>query len=160
MDMESHRPIWAVDRWEPARPEWRFPNLTATKLRSEAMQETQTSDFETAGTTIPASRVNGTAVYNANGEHLGHIEDIILNKQSGLAEYAVMSFGGFLGIGERYHPLPWRSLRYEETEGGYVVNVSRDQLERGPTYGVDEEPDWNDREFKEGIYAHYGYPMI
>jgi len=124
------------------------------------MQEIPTRDLETtSGANIRASRVNGTNVYNAEGEHLGHIDDVVLNKQSGIADYAIMSFGGFLGIGERYHPLPWRSLTYDPTHGGYVISVSRDQLERGPTYGVDEEPDWDDREFNERIYSHYGYPL-
>jgi sporulation protein YlmC with PRC-barrel domain len=124
------------------------------------MQEIQNRDLGTNGANIRASRVNGTDVYNADGEHLGHIDDVILNKQSGIADYAIMSFGGFLGIGERYHPLPWRSLTYDPGQRGYVVSVSRDQLERAPTYGEGEEPDWDDREFSERIYGHYGYSLV
>jgi sporulation protein YlmC with PRC-barrel domain len=124
------------------------------------MQEVHNRDLGTNGANIRASRVSGTDVYNADGEHLGHIDDVILNKQSGIADYAIMSFGGFLGIGERYHPLPWRSLTYDPGQHGYVVSVSRDQLERAPTYGEGEEPDWDDREFSERIYSHYGYPLV
>ena len=57
--------------------------------------------------------MKGTDVYNGNGEHLGHIDDIVLGKRDGHAEYAIMSFGGFLGMGEQYHPLPWQSLTYD-----------------------------------------------
>ena len=72
---------------------------------------------------IRATTVKGTDVYNGEGEHLGHIDDIVLGKETGHAEYAIMSFGGFLGMGEKYHPLPWQSLHYEPERGGYVVNV-------------------------------------
>jgi sporulation protein YlmC with PRC-barrel domain len=66
---------------------------------------------DTHGRLIAASQVNGTNVYNFGGEKLGSIYDVILDKQTGQVEFAIMSFGGFLGIGERYHPLPWRVLK-------------------------------------------------
>jgi sporulation protein YlmC with PRC-barrel domain len=61
---------------------------------------------DTGGRMIAASKVNGTSVYNAAGEKLGSVYDVMLDKISGHAEYAILSFGGFLGIGEKYHPLP------------------------------------------------------
>jgi hypothetical protein len=109
---------------------------------------------------IRASTVRGTAVYNGEGQHLGHIDDIVLTKREGRATYAIMSFGGFLGIGEQYHPLPWQSLTYDPALGGYVVNVSRDQLEGAPSYHPDAEPDWNDPDYDRRILTHYGYPLI
>ena len=109
---------------------------------------------------IRATTVKGTDVYNGEGEHLGHIDDIVLGKESGHAEYAIMSFGGFLGMGEKYHPLPWQSLHYEPERGGYVVNVSRDQLEGAPSYAAEEEPDWNDPDYGRRLQGYYGYPMI
>ncbi len=75
---------------------------------------------DTGGQLIAASKVNGTAVYNGDGEHLGSVYDILLDKRSGHADYAILSFGGFLGIGDRYHPLPWSQLRYDTQLGGYV----------------------------------------
>jgi sporulation protein YlmC with PRC-barrel domain len=117
-------------------------------------------DVPTGDNSIRASRVQGTKVYNAAGEHLGHIDDLVINKRSGKTEVALMSFGGFLGIGERYHPLPWNSLTYEPSQGGYVVNLSREQLENAPSYGTSDEPDWNDRAYNERIYTYYGYPYI
>ena len=109
---------------------------------------------------ILATTVKGTDVYNPEGQHLGHIDDIVLKKSDGRAAYAIMSFGGFLGLGEQYHPLPWQSLTYDTGREGYVVNVSREQLEGAPSYRPGEEPDWNDRAYGERIYTHYGYPVM
>jgi sporulation protein YlmC with PRC-barrel domain len=87
---------------------------------------------------ISSERVTGTSVYNANGDKLGSIETVMIDKQSGQVRYAVMSFGGFLGIGEKYHQLPWDGLRYDEAKGGYIVNISREALEGAPSYDRDE----------------------
>ncbi len=90
------------------------------------------------GTLIAADKVVGTAVYDAAGERLGTIDSIMLNKRSGKVAYAVMSFGGFLGIGERYHPLPWDVLTYDDAKGGYNVQHSADDLRKAPNYSRDE----------------------
>ncbi|MBI2736363.1 MAG: PRC-barrel domain-containing protein [Rhodospirillales bacterium] len=96
----------------------------------------------TPNTLINAERVEGTSVYNAQGDKLGSIDDIMLDKVSGKAIYAIMSFGGFLGIGEKYHPIPWSALNYDESKGGYVVNLDKQMLERAPTYDMDEDFLW------------------
>ncbi len=88
----------------------------------------------TGGNLIAAERINGTNVYNLRGEKLGHVEDIMIDKATGKAIYAVMSFGGFLGIGEKQHPLPWSTLKYDQRQGGYVVDLDRKLLEAAPTY--------------------------
>ncbi len=119
------------------------------------MQDTMVSHDQ-----IRATTVKGTDVYNAEGEHLGHIDDIVLGKVDGKATYAIMSFGGFLGIGEQYHPLPWQSLTFDPARGGYVVNVSRSQLEGAPTYRTGDEPDWNDPTYADRLRGYYGYPMV
>ena len=89
-------------------------------------------------TAILASKVNGTSVYNSAGESIGHVEDVVLDKMSDRIIFAVVGFGGFLGIGEKYHPLPWSQLDYDENLGGYRVNLSREQLERAPSYDLDD----------------------
>lgn len=109
---------------------------------------------------IRASTVKGTDVYNPEGEHLGYIDDVVLTKADGRAAFAIMSFGGFLGIGEKYHPLPWQSLSYDPERGGYVVSVSRAQLEDAPSYAAGDDPDWNDPLYGDRLRGHYGYPMI
>jgi sporulation protein YlmC with PRC-barrel domain len=91
---------------------------------------------------IAASKVKGTIVYNADGQNLGSIYDVMIDKRSGMVAYAVLSFGGFLGLGENYHPLPWKQLAYSEQYGGYLVNLSRDFLRGAPAYAVSDAPDW------------------
>lgn len=108
------------------------------------------------GDLIAASKVNGTAVYNGAAEHLGSVYDVMINKSSGQVAYAVMSFGGFLGMGERYHPLPWKSLTYDPVIGGYVVNVTRDQLEKAPSYERDETP-WADPAYGPRVSDYYRF---
>ena len=88
----------------------------------------------TSGNLIAAERVNGTDVYNTRGEKLGHVKDIMIDKVSGKAIYAIMSFGGFLGMGEKQHPLPWQTLKYDPRQGGYVVGLDKRTLEQAPTY--------------------------
>ncbi|WP_241671487.1 PRC-barrel domain-containing protein [Dankookia rubra] len=77
---------------------------------------------------MASDKVEGTAVYDRNGSRLGSVYNVMIDKYSGQVAYAAMSFGGFLGIGERYHPLPWRMLTYDTGLGGYVVDVSREKL--------------------------------
>ena len=91
---------------------------------------------------ISAGKVTGTNVYNTGGGHLGEIHDVMIDKRSGKIAYAVMPFGGLLGVGERYHPLPWAKLKYDTRQGGYVVGINADQLEDAPTYGANEMPAW------------------
>lgn len=113
---------------------------------------------DTGGQLIAASKVNGTAVYSRAGEKLGSIYDVMLEKVSGEASYAIMSFGGFLGIGDRYHPLPWHELTYDPEMGGYVVDLDRSRLEGAPSYTADETTMWDDPEYGRRIDEYYDLP--
>ena len=104
---------------------------------------------------ISSDRVEGTPVYRSNGEQVGTIDQLMIEKLSGKVAYAVMSFGGFLGIGEDYHPLPWSLLTYNPKLGGYEVNVSEDQLKAAPKYGRNENWDWSDRQRDEAVNKYY-----
>jgi len=117
------------------------------------------ADVSTDETTnlISADKVTGTSVYNRQGEKLGSVYEVMLNKMNGQVAYAVMSFGGFLGMGESYHPLPWRALTYDTRQGGYVVDIDRNRLEKAPYYGAGAEPDWADRTYTHGIDTYYGF---
>jgi hypothetical protein len=101
--------------------------------------------------------VNGTTVYNRAGEKLGSIYDVMLEKISGRAEYAIMSFGGFLGIGDRYHPLPWQALTYDPSQGGYVVNIDRSRLAGAPSYAANETGMWEDPAYGRQVNDYYGF---
>lgn len=107
-------------------------------------------------TLIAASKVNGTNVYNKTGESLGSIHDVMLNKLDGRVIYAVLSFGGFLGIGQKYHPLPWSQLTYSDQYGGYILNLDKQQLEKAPSYGVSDAPDWESSSYRGDIDGYYG----
>lgn len=106
---------------------------------------------------IASDKVEGTDVYGSDGKHIGSIERIILEKRSGRVAYAVLSFGGFLGIGHDHYPLPWPKLNYDETVSGYRVDVTKDQVESAPHYASGEDYDWN-RDNGRVIYDHYGVP--
>jgi len=89
---------------------------------------------------IASNKVEGTAVYNRMGEKLGEVYNFMVGKRSGRVAYAVISFGGFLGIGLRYHAVPWNALTYFPTQGGFVIDTTRDRLMNAPHYGSDEDP--------------------
>ena len=105
---------------------------------------------------IAGSKVSGTRVFNTAGENIGEIQDVMLDKATGKVGYAVMSFGGFLGIGADYHPLPWALLRYDESVGGYVVDLDKTELEGAPAYPANATPDWGDRAFESKLHDYYG----
>jgi PRC-barrel domain len=130
------------------------PSGVAKHHSLEAMMEATT---ETT-TLISASKVNGSAVYNTAGESIGKIYDLMIDKVSGKVAYGVMSFGGFLGMGESYHPLPWTLLRYDPGIGGYVINISKQKLEGAPNYAAGSNPAWGDRAYDEKVYGYYGTP--
>lgn len=100
---------------------------------------------------IPASRVIGTNVYNTSGETIGTIEDVMLDKLSNGIMFAVIGFGGFLGIGERYHAIPWS----DKGRGGYVVPFSKEQLKAAPSYSVNELTEDDGRLARDASYEHY-----
>ncbi len=83
----------------------------------------------------------------------------MLERISGKASYAIMSFGGFLGIGDRYHPLPWQSLTYDPRQSGYVVDIDRSRLEGAPSYAATDTSAWNDPAYGRQVNDYYGVPM-
>jgi hypothetical protein len=105
---------------------------------------------------IGSDKVEGTSVYRSNGEKVGSIERIMIDKISGKVAYAVMSFGGFMGIGEDYYPLPWSLLKYNPRLDGYEVNITEQQLKGAPRYGKHESWDWSDRSREQKVYEYYG----
>ena len=107
------------------------------------------------GNLISADKVEGTAVYNRRGEKLGSVKDIMIDKVSGKVAYAVMSFGGFLGMGSDLHPLPWSVLDYDTGQGGYVVDVDKKTLEGAPRYGAGEDASWSDPAWGRKVHDYY-----
>jgi hypothetical protein len=89
---------------------------------------------------IASNKVEGTAVYNRQGEQLGDVYNFMVGKRTGRVAYAVMSFGGFLGIGQRYHALPWNVLTYDTEKGGYVIDADKDRLSAAPSHQAGDDP--------------------
>jgi sporulation protein YlmC with PRC-barrel domain len=109
---------------------------------------------------IAAHRVQGAAVYNTALEKLGVIEDIMLDKRCGRVAYAVLRFGGFLGFGDRYFPLPWAKLTFSDELEGYIVDIDRATLEGAPSYADHASADWDDEAWHRNVHAHYGVPPL
>jgi len=89
---------------------------------------------------IASNMVEGTAVYNNNGEKIGRIINFMVNKQTGQVEYAIMSFGGFLGLDHDHCPIPWKKMNYVIAHHGFVVNISAEKLAKAPKHHGDNTP--------------------
>jgi hypothetical protein len=111
-----------------------------------------------AGTVISSDRVEGTAVYNTAKEKLGSIDDLMIDKMNGRVRYAVMEFGGFLGMGTDRYPIPWDMLNYDTELDGYVVPLDKDKLGGAPKYPADEVPQF-DTAYTDRVYGYYGVPL-
>ncbi len=112
-------------------------------------------DNETAGL-IGSDKVEGTAVYGADGEKIGAVARVMIEKVSGKVSYAVLSFGGFLGIGDDYYPLPWPSLKYNVDLGGYQTMIPIDKIKDAPKYERSGTWDWANRERARSLDDYYG----
>jgi PRC-barrel domain len=122
----------------------------ATQTQAKPLSKRETSNL------FDSDKVEGTPVYRPNGESIGQIERVMIDKLSGKVAYAVMSFGGFLGIGQDYYPLPWSVLTYNPSLGGYEVNITERQLKNAPKFSRNESWDWADRARTEKISHFYG----
>jgi sporulation protein YlmC with PRC-barrel domain len=106
---------------------------------------------------IASNKVEGTAVFDSRGERLGSVYNFMVDKFTGQVAYAVMSFGGLFGLGESYHPLPWRALRYDTKLGGYVIDVDADRLGHAPHYREGEDP-FEDPAYGQALEDFYDKP--
>ncbi len=102
--------------------------------------------------------MEGTTVYDANGNNIGSIKRLMIEKVSGKVAYAVMSFGGFLGMGGEEHAIPWAKLHYDTSLGGYRTDTTEEQVRGAPAFYREEGYDWADRVKERGLADHYGVP--
>ena len=124
-----------------------------------AMAAARTVDRTETVSLIGSDKVDGTAVYGADDGKIGSVERVMIDKISGKVAYAVVSFGGFLGMGEDYYPVPWPNLKYDTRLGGYRVGITEDQLKGAPKYNRNREWDWSDRANDRRVYDYYGTPI-
>ncbi|MEP7314357.1 MAG: PRC-barrel domain-containing protein [Pseudomonadota bacterium] len=107
---------------------------------------------------ITAKKVIGTTVKDTSGEKIGQIEDVVLDKKSSNIMFAVVGFGGFLGMAEKFHPLPWSSLDYNSAENAYVVNYTKDQLKAAPSDSIEALTKGDGAAYRERAYDYYQTP--
>ncbi|WP_127143385.1 PRC-barrel domain-containing protein [Pelagibacterium montanilacus] len=116
-------------------------------------------DRKETASLIGSDKVEGTKVYSMDGDHIGSIERVMLDKYSGQVAYAVLSFGGFFGIGDEHYPVPWAKLTYDEDLGGYRTDLSKEQVENAPrVHRNDDDRAFNEKTAGIGIYNYYGIP--
>ena len=136
---------WAIGRsWQGERHrdyrDTRFQPNRQWESRSNRSAPSRSVEIDETGDLIASSKVEGTAVYNRNGEKLGSVHNFMVGKRSGRVAYAVLSFGGLFGMGESYYPLPWNALTYDTEFGGYVVGIDKNQLSNAPSYSAGQDP--------------------
>jgi hypothetical protein len=105
---------------------------------------------------ISSDKVQGTTIYNSRGDDLGEVDDLMIDKVSGKVAYAVVTFGGFLGMGAQRRALPWSVLTYDTTRNGYVVDAMDDVIRNTPA--ADDEATYSDREWGTRLHQHFGVP--
>lgn len=103
-----------------------------------------------------ATTLAGDSVRNASGESLGSVDEIMLDIPSGRIAYAVLSFGGFLGMGNKLFAVPWSALSVDEDEKCFILDVDKQTLETAPGFDKDNWPDMSDTSWGSGIFEHYG----
>jgi hypothetical protein len=102
---------------------------------------------------ISSEDAEGTNVYDPKGTKIGDIDHLMIDKVSGSVRYAVMSFGGFLGLGHSHYPVPWGALKYDTNLGGYVTSITERQLQDAPEFSDDS---WTNRNWEQKTHTHYG----
>jgi sporulation protein YlmC with PRC-barrel domain len=103
---------------------------------------------------ISSDKVEGTTVYNPAGEKLGSIDDLMIDRQTGQVRYAVLEFGGFLGLGTDRYPIPWSMLKYDDGRSGYIVPLDKMRLEKAPKYSDERVPTY-DTAYGQSVNSYY-----
>jgi sporulation protein YlmC with PRC-barrel domain len=110
---------------------------------------------DTLSTVISSDKVEGASVYNPAGDKLGSIDDLMIDRHSGQVRYAVLEFGGFLGMGTDRYPIPWSMLKFDAGREGYIVPLDKAKLEKAPKYPGERIPTY-DTEYGNRVNSYYG----
>jgi hypothetical protein len=105
---------------------------------------------------VASDRVEGTVVRRLSGERIGSIQRLMIDKVSGNVAYAVLRFGGFLGMGEKHLPIPWEKLKYDTATQAYQVSITEAELAAAPSYAAGGEFDWGNRKSETELHNYYG----
>lgn len=105
-----------------------------------------------------ADTLSGNDVYNKKGEDLGTIKEIMLDMRNGRVAYAVLSFGGFLGMGEKLFAVPWSALSLDTENKRFVLDVEKERLKSAPGFDKGKWPNMADPSWAKAIHTYYGTP--
>lgn len=105
---------------------------------------------------LSADSIEGDKVKNAKGEDLGEIKSIMLDLEHGRIAYAVLSFGGFMGLGDKLFALPWSAMKLDTRDHAFILDVPKEKLEKAKGFDKDDWPDFADPSFRTSTYSHYG----
>jgi len=122
------------------------------------MAQTAAASRMTGKPLIESDRVEGTTAYDPSGKKIGSIKRLMIDKMSGKVAYAVMSFGGFLGMGEEEHTIPWNKLDYDTDLGGYRTDITEEQLRGAPTFYRERDYEWSDRTRERQLHDYWRAP--
>jgi hypothetical protein len=137
---------------------WMGPASDGSLTEEENMAQTGARGVMTGKPLIESDRVEGTAVYDRSGNDIGSIKRLMIEKLSGRVAYAVMSFGGFLGLGAEEHTIPWNKLEYDTSLGGYRTDITEEQLRGAPTFYRDRDYNWSDRDRERELHDYWNAP--
>ena len=122
------------------------------------MTVTDTASRMTGKPLIESDRVEGTTVYDRRGNKIGSIKRLMIEKVGGKVAYAVMSFGGFLGLGKEEYTIPWNKLDYDTSLGGYLSDITEQQVQGAPTFYRDPAYEWSDRNRERELHDYWRAP--
>jgi hypothetical protein len=147
----------AMKRSDTLRAEEHLPRQSVFFFVTE---EDSMAIEESTGSLIGSDKVEGTAVYGANNEKIGSIERVMIEKTTGQVSYAVLSFGGFFGLGNDHYPVPWNLLKYDTELGGYRTDISGNRMKGGPKHGTETVWDWSARSKEVDDYYSDGRGIV
>jgi sporulation protein YlmC with PRC-barrel domain len=131
-------------------------SASVARQDSDTISRNDVRDGFSAPRVISAGTLSGDRVHNPAGEVLGIIEEIMIDIGTGRIAYAVLSFGGFLGIGDKLFAVPWSALRIDDGTREFILNLSREQLDNAPGFDKHDWPDMANPDFGNAIHSHYG----
>jgi sporulation protein YlmC with PRC-barrel domain len=131
--------------------------MAINRERSTDIGDTKEKRARNVRRVLSAGTLAGDRVRNSAGDDLGKIEELMIDVPTGRVAYAVLSFGGFLGMGNKLFAIPWEALTLDEVEHEFILNVDKQTLEAAPGFDKDKWPDMADPNFGSQIYSHYGY---
>jgi sporulation protein YlmC with PRC-barrel domain len=155
----------AVRSWAPT-PEplavspWAVAAPRPSKLLHQegTMAGTDAPGVMTGKPLIESDRVEGTAVYDRNGNRIGSVKRLMIDKKTGQVAYTVLSFGGFLGLGSEEYTIPWNKLDYDTSLGGFKTDIAEDQIRGAPSFYRERDYDWSDRQRERELHDYWNTP--